>query len=117
MELAQVGTVKSVGFADLSLFRESRSTVAEVTLVRACTACANRSRGSRVGVWLEGAGESGSGILGGPGDGRLLLPPPPPLLNQPTSVHIIRDRDSVCEAVLRGIQSGGVRRTWSCSRH
>ena len=61
---------------------ESWLTVAKATLVSTWTACVNRSKGSRVGVWLEGAGESGSGILGGPGDGGLLSPPPPPLLIQ-----------------------------------
>ena len=60
---------------------ESWSAVAKATLVSACTACTNRSRGSGVGVWLDGVGELGSGMLGGPGDGGLLLPPPlPPLI-------------------------------------
>ena len=56
----------------------SQSTVAKATLVSACTACVNRSNGSGVVVLLEGVGESGSGMSGGPGKGRLLLPPPPP---------------------------------------
>ena len=34
----------------------------------------------------------------------------------PTGMHIIWDRNSVCKAVLCGIQSRGVGRTWSCSR-
>ena len=57
--------------------------MAEGTLVSACTACANRSKGSRVGIWLEGVGELGSGMLGGP-----------------VGMHIIWDRNSVCEVVL-----------------
>ena len=61
---------------------ESQSAEAEATLVSACTACMNRSRGSGVGVLLDGAGELGSGMLGGPGDGGLLLPSPPPPLIQ-----------------------------------
>ena len=71
-----------LGSQTLVFPEESRSVVAKATLVSACTACTNRSRGSRVGVWLEGAGELGSGILGGPGDGGLLSPPPPPPLIQ-----------------------------------
>ena len=60
---------------------ESWSAEAEATLVSTCTACAKRSRGSGVGVLLDGAGELGSGMLGGPGDGGLLSPPPlPPLI-------------------------------------
>ena len=74
--------LKVSGSQTLVFPEELQSAVAEATLVSACTACANRSKGSRVGIWLEGAGESGSGILGGPGDGRLLSPPPPPLLIQ-----------------------------------
>jgi len=54
---------------------------AVATLVSAWTACANRSRGSGVGVGLEGTGESGSGIFGRLGDGRLL--PPPSLPSSP----------------------------------
>ena len=71
---------KVLGSQTLVFPEELQSTVAKATLVSACTACTNRSRESRVGVWLEGAEESGSGILGGPGDGRLLSPPPPPPL-------------------------------------
>ena len=61
---------------------ELQSAEAEATLVSACTACTNRSRGSGVGILLDGAGELGSGMLGSPGDGRLLSPPPLPLLIQ-----------------------------------
>ena len=64
------------------LYEELQSAEAEATLVSACTACAKRSRGSGVGILLDGVGELGSGMLGGPGDGRLLSPPPPPLLIQ-----------------------------------
>ena len=59
---------------------ELQSAEAKATLVSACTACANRSRGSGVGVLLDGVGELGSGKLGGPGNGGLLSPPPPPLI-------------------------------------
>ena len=77
LELSKVSGLQTLVFPE-----ELQSAVAETTLVSTCTACANRSRGSRVGMWLEGVGESGSGILGGPGDGGLLSPPPPPPLNQ-----------------------------------
>ena len=70
------------GLQTLVFPEESQSAVAEVTLVSTCTACTNRSKGSRVGIWLEGAGELGGGILGGPDDGGLLSPPPPPPLIQ-----------------------------------
>ena len=34
----------------------------------------------------------------------------------PVGMHIVQDRDSVHEPVLHGVHSGGVWRTWSCSR-
>ena len=77
LELLKVSGSQTLVFPE-----ELWSAVAKATLVSTCTACANRSKGSRVGIWLEGAGELGSGILGGPGDGGLLLPPPPPPLIQ-----------------------------------
>ena len=58
---------------------ELRSADAIATLVSAWTTCANRSKGSGVGVEAEGIGESSSGISGGLGEGGLLSPPPPPL--------------------------------------
>ena len=67
-----------LGSRTLVFPEESWSAVAEATLVSACTAYVNRSNGSGVGVLLEGAGESGSGMLGGLGEGRLLSLPPPP---------------------------------------
>ena len=73
---------KVLGLQTLVFPEESQSAVAKVTLVSACTACMNRSKGSRVCIWLEGAGELGSRMLGGLGDSRLLSPPPPPLLIQ-----------------------------------
>ena len=58
---------------------ESRSVEAKATLVSTCTACVKRSRGSGVSVLLDGVGELGNGMLGGPGNGGLLLPPPHPV--------------------------------------
>ena len=74
-ELSKVSGLQTLVFPE-----ESWSTVAKATLVSTCTACMNRSKGSKVGVWLEGTGELGSRMLGGPGDGRLLLPSPSPLI-------------------------------------
>ena len=90
------------GLQTLVFPEELWSTVAKATLVSTCTACMNRSKGSKVGVWLEGTGELGSRMLGGPGDGRLLL---------------LQDRDSVHKVVLHEVHSGGVGRTQSCGRH
>ena len=76
--LLNVSDLQTLVFPEEELW----SAEAEATLVSACTACMNRGRGSGVGVFLDGVGELGSGMLEGPGEGGLLSPSPPPPLIQ-----------------------------------